>query len=146
MHYDLVLLPIISGNGPRLCGHVFIDLEPSATTNLLSFHGNEITVLDISVEILTDNNGTSKMSSIERLGKVEELCFSGVFEDLSGDVDVIHDEDERQQISAILKQPLIKNKHYRIGVFYIGLVRDKTAVGFFRSNYKNDSSSCCHQG
>ena len=145
MHYDLVLLPIVSGNSPRLCGHVFVDLEPSATTNFLTFHGNEITVLDVSVELVT-SYGTNKMPASKRLSRVEELCFSGLFEDLSGDVDVIHDEDERQQINVILKKPLIRNKQYRIGLFYFGLVRDEIVRGFFRVNYKKDSTSCCHQG
>lgn len=144
IHYDLALLPIINGNSPRLCGHVFVDLEPSAFTNLLTFHGNEIKVLDVSVELVS-GNGTAKISASERLSSVEELCFSGLFEKFSGDVDVIQDEDERQQINVILKQPLRKNKKYRVGIFYVGHVREES-VGFFRANYKNDSSSCCYQG
>ncbi len=144
IHYDLALLPIINGNSPRLCGHVFVDLEPSAFTNFLTFHGNQIKVLDVSVELVS-GNGTAKMSNSERLSSVEELCFSGLFEKFSGDVEVIHDEDERQQINVILKQPLRKNQKYRVGLFYVGHVREES-VGFFRANYKNDSSSCCHQG
>ena len=142
MHYDLVLLPIISGNSPQLCGHVFVDLEPSATTNILTFHGNEITVRDVSVELVT-SYGTNKMPASERLSSVEKLCFSGLFGDLSGDVDAIQKEDEKQQINVELKKPLMQNKQYRIGVFYVGLVRDEIVRGFFRFNYKNVSSSCC---
>lgn len=139
-HYDLVLLPIINGNNPILCGHVFIDLELKASTNLLTFHGADITIMDASVELIP---GPAK--NISRFDILEDLCFSFVFQDYSGDVDIIQPDEGREQISVIFKRPLLKFQRYRIGLSYVGQIR-KESKGFFRANYKNDQDSCCHHG
>lgn len=144
VHYDLVILPIINGNNPRLCGSILINLIPSGTTNVVTFHGVELNILDISVEEAPVND-TINMTDKDRLNKVEELCFSGVFDKVSQDVDAIKEDTEKQQVSIVLKQNLRKNQGYRIGIFYTGKVRDSN-VGFFRANYKNDNSSCHDQG
>lgn len=142
IHYDLLLLPIISGGSPRLCGHVFIDLKPTTSTNLVTFHGTEITILDVSVEQVLD---TEKKNTSDLSLQLEDLCFSGLFEQVSEAQTVIQDDPERQQISVVLKQTLIKDQIYRVGLFYVAKVRDDNR-GFFRANYKKDNSSCCHEG
>lgn len=142
IHYDLLLLPIISGGSPRLCGHVLVDLEPTTTTNVVTFHGVEISILDVSVEQVLD---TEKKISSDRSVQLEDLCFSGLFEIVNEAHTVIHEDVERQQISVILKQTLIKGHRYRVGLFYVAKVRDDNR-GFFRANYKNDNTSCCHEG
>lgn len=52
IHYDLVLLPILTGRNPRLCGHVYIDVEAQATTNLIRFHGMDLEILDATIDPL----------------------------------------------------------------------------------------------
>lgn len=149
IHYDLALLPIISGSSPRLCGHVFIDLEPTTTTNLVTLHGSDITILDISVEqviLVTGNESVaSNSSNKDRFIKLEDLCFSGLFEQTNEAQTFTQEEPEKQQIDIILKEILIKNKRYRIGLFYVAKVREDNR-GFFRANYRNDNTSCCIQG
>jgi hypothetical protein len=149
VHYDLALLPINSGGSPRLCGHVFIDLEPTTTTNLVTLHGVDITVLDVSVEqvlLVTGNESVaSNSSNKDRFLQLEDLCFSGLFEQVKEAHTVIQKESERQQIDIILKEILIKDKRYRLGLFYVAKVRED-ARGFFRTNYRNDNTSCCIQG
>ncbi|KAK4026306.1 hypothetical protein OUZ56_015313 [Daphnia magna] len=142
IHYDLLLLPIISGGSPRLCGHVLVDLEPTMTTNVVTFHGVEISILDVSIEQVLD---TEKKINSDRSVQLEDLCFSGLFEIVNEAHTVIHEDVERQQISVILKQTLIKGHRYRVGLFYVAKVRDDNR-GFFRANYKNDNTSCCHEG
>ncbi|KAK4026308.1 hypothetical protein OUZ56_015315 [Daphnia magna] len=127
---------------PRLCGHVLVDLEPTTTTNVVTFHGVEISILDVSVEQVLD---TEKKISSDRSVQLEDLCFSGLFEIVNEAHTVIHEDVERQQISVILKQTLIKGHRYRVGLFYVAKVRDDNR-GFFRANYKNDNTSCCHEG
>ncbi|XP_046447507.1 aminopeptidase N-like isoform X2 [Daphnia pulex] len=48
-------------------------------------------------------------------------------------------------MSIVLKQVLLKGHKYRIGLYYLGKVREDSR-GFYRANYKNDVTSCCHQG
>lgn len=146
LHYDLVLLPIISGSSPRLCGHVFIDLEPTTSTNVVTFHGVDITLLDVSVEpVLGVRNGTTTNFSDDRFLQLEDLCFSGLFVSVSRVFQRIQDDPERQQFSIILKQSLKKGKRYRIGLLYMANVRDESK-GFYRINYKTNDDSCCHEG
>lgn len=52
LHYDVVLLPILNRN-PRLCGHVYIDVEARNTTNVIRFHGAELEILDTTIELLS---------------------------------------------------------------------------------------------
>ena len=139
VHYDLVILPIINGDHPRLCGHVFIDLIPNNTTNTVIFHSVELDILDVSAEPVTSEDGTVKMTFNDRLNTVEELCFLNKFDKVSKDVDVIREDVVKQQMSVVLKRNLLRNQKYRIGIFYTGKVIDGN-VGFFRANY--DSSSC----
>lgn len=149
IHYDLALLPIISGGSPRLCGHVFIDLEPKTTTNLVTLHGSDITIIDVSVEqvfLVTGNeSAASNSNKKDRFLQLEDLCFSGLFVQENEAQTLIQEEREKQQIDIILNEILIKDKRYRIGLFYVAKVRDDSR-GFFRANYKNDNTSCCIQG
>lgn len=149
IHYDLALLPIISGSSPRLCGHVFIDLEPTTTTNLVTLHGSDITILDVSVEqviLVTGNeSAASNSSNKDRFLQLEDLCFSGLFEQTNEAQTFTQEEPEKQQIDIVLKEILIKDKRYRIGLFYVAKVREDNR-GFFRANYRNDNTSCCIQG
>lgn len=145
-HYDLVLLPIISGSSPRLCGHVFIDLEPTTSTNLLTLHGVDIAIIDVSVEqVLGLGNETTPNFSDERFLQLEDLCFSGLFVPAARAFQRIQEDPDRQQINIILKQSLIKGQRYRIGLFYVAKVREESK-GFYRVNYKTEDDSCCHEG
>jgi aminopeptidase N len=151
VHYDLALLPIISGDGPRLCGHVFIDLEPTTTTNLVTLHGADIVIIDVSVEqvFLVAGNESAKSNSSssdkDRFLLLEDLCFSGLYEPVNEAHTVIQEEPEKQQLNIILKEILIKGNRYRLGLFYVAKVNDDSR-GFFRANYRNDNTSCCIQG
>jgi hypothetical protein len=146
VHYDLAFLPIISGGAPRLCGHVFIDLEPTTTTNLVTLHGADITIIDVSVEqVFLDGKFNSSNNSKDRFLQLEDLCFSGLFELVNEAHTVIQEEPEKQQLNIILKETLIKGKRYRLGLFYFAKVNDDSR-GFFRANYRNDHTSCCIQG
>lgn len=147
-HYDLVMLPLMTGVVPRLCGHVYIDVEPKATTNIFLLHGYDITVLDVNVaqvSFLKNVTTPPKFSQSERLQSVEDVCFSGIFDRTSGDVDTVNVEEDRQLISIVFKKPFIAKKKYRVGIFYIAKINTESK-GFFRANYKNDSTSCCNEG
>ena len=142
VHYDLVILPIINGDNPRLCGHVFIDLIPRNTTNTVIFHSVELDILYVSVEPVTSEDGTVRMTFNDRLNTVEILCFSGQFDKISKDVDLIRENFAKQETSVVLNRNLLTNEKYRIGIFYTGKVIDGN-VGFFRANYA--SSSCLNK-
>lgn len=144
-HYDLVLLPIISGGSPRLCGHVYIDLEPTKTTNVVAFHALDITVIDVSVRNVELNETVRQNPADDRFLQLEDLCFSGLFVQISKAYQTIQEEPEREHITIVLKKILMKGQKYRIGLYYVGKVRDDSK-GFFRANYRNDVNSCCHQG
>lgn len=148
VHYDLAFLPIISGGSPRLCGHVFIDLEPTTTTNLVTLHGADITIIDVSVEqvFLVGKWNSSNNNNKDRFLQLEDLCFSGLmYEQVNEAHTVIQEEPEKQQLNIILKETLIKGKRYRLGLFYFAKMSDDSR-GFFRANYRNDQTSCCIQG
>lgn len=146
VHYDLAFLPIISGGAPRLCGHVFIDLEPTTTTNLVTLHGADISIIDVSVEQVFLVGKSNSSNSKDRFLQLEDLCFSGLmYEQVNEAHTVIQEEPEKQQLNIILKETLIKEKRYRLGLFYVAKVNDDSR-GFFRANYRNDHTSCCIQG
>lgn len=142
LHYDLVVLPIISGGSPRLCGHVFVDVQPTRTTNLVTLHAVDLTIVDVSVRNAVNETAAHRAAN-DRFLQLEDLCFSGLFVQTSKAYQTIQEEPERVRI--VLNQVLIKGRQYRIGLYYVGKVRDDPR-GFFRANYQNDVTSCCHRG
>lgn len=140
IHYDLVFLPMIDPDFNRLCGHVFIDIEPNATTNQVILNQYEVYVLDVSIQLVGESKHETSFEEIERLQKVEDLCFTGHFKKESDDVDSIKNNDTTQQLSVIFKKPIVPKRKYRIGLFYIGKIMENIE-GFFRSNLQNENSS-----
>ncbi len=144
-HYDLVLLPVISGGSPRLCGHVYVDVQPTRSTNLITFHAVELTIIDVSVRSVVNGTAAVNPTTDDRFLQLEDFCFSGLFVQTSQEFQTIQEEPEREQMNIVLKQVLLKGHKYRIGLYYLGKVGDNSR-GFYRANYKNDVNSCCHQG
>ena len=140
LHYDLVLLPYVFGDLHRLCGHVFIDIQPQVTTSGLVLHGVDVSILDTSIEPLL---GPVKN---HRFQVVEDLCLTGLFVENSDQVDFVNYYDEKEQIHIGFKEPMYGGTQYRLGLFYLAKVNDETIKGFFQINYKNGSTSCCHLG
>jgi hypothetical protein len=114
LHYqDLVLLPVIKGGSPRLCGHVYIDVQPTRTTNLITFHTVELTIIDVSVRSVGNEMAAVNPAIDDRFLQLEDLCFSGLFVQTSKEFQTIQEEPERQQMSIVLKQVLLKGHKYR---------------------------------
>jgi hypothetical protein len=79
LHYqDLVLLPVIKGGSPRLCDHVYIDVHPTRTTNLTTFHTVELTIIDVSVRSVGNEMAAANPAIDEKsvFLQLEDLCFS----------------------------------------------------------------------
>lgn len=140
IHYDLVFLPIKNSKYNRICGHVYINIEPIVTTNSVIFNKVGLNILDVGVQIVTESKNES-INSDERLRRVEDLCLIGHFEDKSDDVDSIKHNDTAQQFSLSFKKPFVQNHKYRISLFYVGKVMDDIQ-GFFASNSHNVNASC----
>ena len=140
LHYDLVLLPYVFGDLHRLCGHIFIDIQPQVTTSDLVLHGVDVSILDTSITPFLEGENN------HRFQVVEELCLSGLFVENSDQIDFVNYYDDKEQIHIKFKEPMSGGTKYRVGLFYLAKVNDETIKGFFQINYKNDSSSCCHLG
>lgn len=145
IHYDLVILPMIQEENPRLCGHVIIDFEMRTTTNLVTLHSYQLDVLDVKLFPSNATRSTTRKSQ-QRLEKVKDMCFSGLLDVSSEWVDVIQEELDKQQINIIFKRPLFKNTRYRIAIIYRGKINNEEAKGFFKVSYKNDPETCCPDG
>lgn len=140
-HYDLVFLPTIGSNYNRLCGHVFLDVESNITTHHVILNELELDILDISIQLITDSYLHTNTSDIKRLKMVEDMCFTGHFEEKSNHAQSLKHNDSTQQFSVFFKEPLIQNLKYRIGILYVGKIMD-SIQGFFAVNLKNDNSAC----
>lgn len=145
LHYDLVILPVIQEENPRLCGHVIIDFELNTTTNLVTLNGYELNVLDVRLLSSNTTRGGTRRSQ-QRLERVKDMCFSGLFEVSDQWVDLIQHDNDQQHIKIVFKKPLLKNTRHRIGIAYQGKIYNGEPKGFFRASYKNDPESCCPDG
>jgi hypothetical protein len=112
---------------------------------LITFHAVELTIIDVSVRSVGNETAAVNPAIDDRFLQLEDLCISGLFVQTSKEFQTIQEEPEREQMSIVLKQVLLKGHKYRIGLYYLGKVREDSR-GFFRANYKNDVTSCCHQG
>jgi hypothetical protein len=79
LHYDLVLLHVIKGGSPRLCDHVYIDVQPTRTTNLITFHTVELTIIDVSVRSVGKEMAAVNPAIDDRFLQLEDLCILGSF-------------------------------------------------------------------
>lgn len=131
VHYDVVLLPVIASDDPRLCGHVFIDFVSSSRTNIVTLNGLNLEIVESSI----NSNETG------RLTRVEELCFLGNREKSTRDSVMHHYDEKRQQISFIFKEPFESGKKYRLSVLYKAKIYDEPK-GFFRASYKQPGTCC----
>ena len=157
LSYDLVLLPILTGQNPRLCGHVSIDVEARNATNVIHFHGDNLEILDISFESLPASSTTTEDGRIrsgtylQRLERVEELCFAQTqmppplsAPSRDGTVRMLSQKAERTEWTAVLARTMVPGARYRLGVQYIGQVYN-VSKGFFRTKHEpgNPEHPCC---
>lgn len=133
VHYDLVILPVITGDEPRLCGHVYIDFVSDAQTNVITLNALNLEIVAISLD------GDFNETLDSRLDRVELLCFFGFHEE---EASYRHHEDkERQQLDIIFKKPFKPATKHRLGILYKGRVNDEPK-GFFRASYKHGNACC----
>lgn len=150
IHYQLTLLPILEDN-IRLCGHVWIDVTARMETNLILLHAADLTVVKAVVFPLPAGESKQTSSHYQNGQMVEDLCFNSVvyhddsaapYSDIS---DVVHHDGQNELLTIILKENMIRDTRYRIGILYNGNVYDKgESKGFFRTQYEaTNHADCC---
>ena len=148
IHYDLALLPILARN-PRLCGHVYIDIEAQNLTNVVILNGRDLEILEVSFEPLNINN-TELKGAEERLSRIEEVCFDQLEAPTSQNsiksdpsIQIIRQDVEKEMWNFILHKSMVPGEKYRMGLLYRGKVFERSE-GFYRAKY-TDPGSCCEK-
>lgn len=149
IHYQLTIVPVLEENA-RLCGHVWIDVQAELETSMIILHAVDLSVAKSVVLPLKQNQLSSSPDQLESKQMVEDLCFNSIVyqdnsdshQDLS---DIVHHDGQKEMLTIILKENLIKGAKYRIGLLYKGNIYDKaTSQGFFKSQYEIDNhEDCC---
>lgn len=149
IHYDIALLPILARN-PRLCGHVYIDIEARNSTNVVILNGRDLEILEVTFESLNEGN-KALMGAEERMSRVEEVCFdqleapplqNTIKRDPSS-IRLIRQDVDKEMWNFFLREFVVPGNKYRIGLLYRGNINEKSK-GFFRAKY-NDPGSCCEK-
>lgn len=148
IQYQLTILPVLEDNA-RLCGHVWIDVKAELETNMIILHAVDLSVAKAVVLPLSKSQLIG-LDQLESGQNVEELCFNSiVYHDVSAshsDIsDIVHHDGQKDMLTIILKENLIKNANYRIGILYTGNIYDMaTSQGFFKSQYEaSNQGDCC---
>lgn len=150
VHYRLALLPVIESN-PRLCGHVWIDVIARMTTSIIMLHASpDISVLRALVIPGSVNNTQSARSDelVDDARLVEDYCFRSTYQFTDYPDDMLVDiapDGQRETLTMVLTQPLVKGARYRIGILYQGVVYENINQGFFRSLYYPNDTDCCQR-
>lgn len=138
-HYDLILLPIVAGDRPQLCGHASIDFRVTSTTNKLAFHSVGLKLADVEVR-----TRSAEKNDRERRSRVEDLCFFGLSDSLMETVQFVHGDQSGDETSVITKDMLYPGIDYQLDILYTGRMHDGDTIGFFRGSY-TDPGSCCQR-
>ena len=137
-HYDLILLPIIAGDRPQLCGHVSVDFKVKSATNMLALHSAGLKFANVEVRLKSEKNDR------ERRSQIEDLCFFGLSDSHSESVQFVHGDQSGDETSIIAKEMLYPGIDYQLDILYTGRVHEENTVGFFRGSY-TDPGSCCQR-
>lgn len=144
--YDVILLPILT-KSPRLCGHVYLDVEARNATNLIHFHAVDLDLLEATFEpLMIPGRYNNQRIQQQRLDRVEEICFDRMLTSSSsissdGSVRSLTKDSERQEWTALLSQAMVPGRLYRLGILYTGKIYD-VSKGFFRGKYSLQNSCC----
>lgn len=132
LHYNITLLPVMTGNDVRLCGHVYLDIEATKTTNLIRFHGQDLDIYQVTY-------GSFKSP----LEDVEELCFNRLTKRSNKDpmIKAISHDSVLHEWTILLYKSMIQGEQYRIGILYTAKVNEKSN-GFYRIKATNPATCC----
>jgi hypothetical protein len=153
IHYRVTLLPILERDA-RLCGHVWVDFVAQMSTTMLVLHASDLSVMKVLAFPLVTNQSTYQEDDQQM---VEDLCFTALpastrdsneVEDghqKKGDLtDVFFQDNQKELMTVLLKEPMERGMKYRLGILYTGQVQDST-LGLFRTQYSSDAidGNCC---
>lgn len=148
IHYDLAILPILARN-PRLCGHVYIDIEARILTNVVILNGRDLEILEVTFEPINSNNTELKGAEV-RLSRIEEVCFDQLEAPTSTNliksdpsIRMIREDIDKEMWNFFLDKSMVPGEKYRMGLLYRGKVFERSE-GFYRAKY-TDPGSCCEK-